>query len=82
MSETSAFPRCRSSEDITCRIEGGNGDRKPTEHKHTQQKERKSGRRGKKARGPKKTRGISNKFSVSCSVFTLVSLFSSCIFVA
>lgn len=61
MSETSAFPRCRSTKDVTCRIEGGNGDRKPTEHKHTPHKERKSGRRGKKARGQKKARGISNR---------------------
>ena len=80
MSETSDFPRCRSTEDVTCRIEGGNGDRKPTEHKHTPQKERKSGRRGKKTRGSKKACGISDKFSISCSVFTFVQfLYFRCI---
>lgn len=81
MSEISAFPRCRSTEDVTSRIEGENRDRKPIEHKHTPQKERKSGKRGKKARGQKKARSISS-CSRSCSGFTLVSLCSSCIFVA
>jgi len=74
MSETSAFLRCRSTEDVTWWNEGENGDRKPTEHKHTPQKENKSGRSGKKARGQKKTRGISNKlqyvlFSFDASQF-------------
>lgn len=63
MSETSAFPR-RSTDDVTCWNEGGNGDRKPTEHKHTPQKERKSGRSGKKARGRKKNVWYSKQVAV------------------
>ena len=56
MFETSSFHRCRSIDDVTCPIESGNiRDGKPTEHKHTPQKERESGRQGKKRREQKKS---------------------------
>jgi hypothetical protein len=62
MSETAIFPRCLSTEAVSCLIKSGsNGDRQNTEHKQTPQKERESGRRGEKSRGKKKARGISNK---------------------
>jgi hypothetical protein len=75
MPETSDLHRCRSTEAVTCWIESGCiGDRKPVEHKHAPNKERESGRRGEKAMGQKKARGVSNKSQFSCSFFMLVSL--------